>query len=462
MREQVSAETQKDRQIDHHVPNAKTPPAFSLGAEPIQRKVDGGEDPFEVPWADTKVGEYEKLSGYDKKTTPRKMPKIDYVILHRTAGTTMQNSIDAHFEVGLDGTIKLANRLDQTVIHAGSPQQLDPKNPLSKYKGMNGRSLGIEFVGAPYTIKNKPTGPKDTAGIGKMRTEIQGLDLSPQLKDSLVSVSDSALYSRMSGVAFVLYEDINARQKMAAYEMQRNLQQDYPGAEFLGHENVSPKKIGEGANIQEFLETIGQFNTKLKQVRAMAPDYWSMKDASKISLENKAETAMGQEQFFAQFYAINARLDRIVALVGGMAASSTATLIPHLVPDNSKVEGMDKILGEFKNYVVAKEVLTRSFGVNVSINTSQDWSGGEDVFIVVNGVTQPGEVTIADKGSHTFVFSNSLLSGSLKTVNQIDIMDRDPVGANDVLMSLQWNPISQPEGATSTNANLGAKIAFTR
>ena len=440
------------------------PPTFQLSAQPVQMQTDPETDTFEVPWNDTEMDQYQKLSGYGNGSSGTALNSVEYVVLHSTGGSSTLSSVDAHFEVATDGTIYLANDLTKQCPHAGHKYQRQAGHKFNPYKDMNKKSHGIEFVNDYHTLSNQAKSTTDTAKIQAMRTEIQGLDLAPQFKQSLLNLSDKDLISKMKGTSYVIYEDISPEQKKAAYEMYRNMQQDNPDAEFIAHEHVAPKKVGEGASIQEFLETIDAYNGKLTQLRAVAPEFWDYEQPQKGTLQQQAERAMSQTQFFAEFYAINARADRLLELFGSMGGSATQDLIPHLQSEGEKATGMYGLLGKFKQYAVQQEILDRNFSVNVTVNQSQDWWGGEDTYVTVNGGLPSGNVTLENGQSNSFTFSNrkiidSLSLGKASPAN-IQVSDADDIGANDLLMSLKWNPLTNPAGITQSNSNYSVTVCF--
>lgn len=456
---------------------SQAPPPFSLSAGPIQRKTnenDGGGDPppLQVPWNDTEMGNYQQTDSYGygtKRAGNKKLSSVDYVVLHSTGTDSKVDKVNAHMEVDSDGTIYMASPLDEVAWHAGHKWQNDPNHEFGTYKNMNSRSVGIEFVNNYTTLKARASSRKDAEGLAKVRAEIETLNLAPQFKARLLNMTDAELYSEMSGTSYVIYEDISAEQKKSAYELQQNLLQENPDAEFIAHEKVSPKKTGEGESIQEFLETMEEYNATLKELQAIAPEFWATEDPKKGIMLDQAMRAMGTTQFYQEFYQINARAQRVLELARNAGGMTTPELIRHLEPDGEESTGMMAILGRMKNWGAEKHIKNRNFYIDVNVVNSEDQSGAEEVYAMVNGSHRTSQLELASGKSGTISVPVSALgdiigtgksgSASIK-IMEYDTFIFDGLQPDDLWFEFNWSPMTKPQGLTKSATNHSVTIRF--
>lgn len=295
--------------------------------------------------------------GYDSE-----LPKADVknIVMHQTgslnAASTIadyQNrvlkgsSIATHYLIGRDGKIFLTGGVDRLIDHVGPP--------TGTVRSAN--ALGIEHAGKPHTI----TAPavdhkhKDFAKeMAKVRTEVKGLDLSPELEKTLLAKSDKDLYFTLKWSGWEIYEDISAGQKRASHLLTRNLRVEFGiGAGGLhAHEKVSKKTLGEGENITEFHQAMEDYPGKVKQLETLSTGIGALRaivtheknvlqavtlDATKseneaLAREKAAKTAGAatvreglRTAFYADFYQRMAQLNDMISFLTKAAGKPDTT-----------------------------------------------------------------------------------------------------------------------------------------
>lgn len=169
------------------------------------------------------------------------------VVLHQTASDDADStrrayeqriqqgsSIGAHYLIDQDGATSLTVPTDRVVSHA---------------RGHNSHSIGIENVGAPARVN----------GGGDLHAQIEALDLSPGLKARLLAMSPAELRQTMRDNNNNIYEDISGPQKRANWLLLQRLAAEHDldlGEDVHAHEHINAKTIGEGENIEEFIDTM--------------------------------------------------------------------------------------------------------------------------------------------------------------------------------------------------------------
>ena len=109
-------------------------------------------------FVDTPEG-YKKTSGYSSLS--RGSSVIDTIVIHYTAGSTVQSALDTlssaglsyHFIIDKDGTIYQLVEEDESAQHAGCYRNGVKKKGC--IDGYNSRSIGISFVNLGWDTKNK-------------------------------------------------------------------------------------------------------------------------------------------------------------------------------------------------------------------------------------------------------------------------------------------------------------------
>ncbi len=447
--------------IQNHNLIAQNHTGVSIQPPPLQLKSE--PKPLQVPWNDTILNDYTDVENYDfgaNRAGNKELDRVDYIVLHSTGGSNLIHSLNAHLEVDKDGIIYNANNLEEQNWHAGHKWQNQKNHTLNQYKNINTRSLGIEFVNDYITLETRPKNSDDDEGMTKLRNEIKVLNLAPNFKQELMNLSNKDLLNKMKNNSYVIYTDINHLQKKAAYELQQNMLQDYPKAQFVAHEHIAPKKLGEGENTLEFLNTINLYNINLKKLQTLNPYFWNQVDAQKKLLSEKAEKLMSAEAFYQEFYGISQRAIRLINLINDAPNMTTKDLIHHLRPDSKESTGMYRMLGDYKNHTIRQYLLNnREFYIDINITNSTDWSA-EDIKVVING--QESECIHLNNGeSHTFSFPLHLIKNTLdfdsKAKTQILIKEIDPF-FNDTLYNFEWSPLVNIEGLSFRNSKNNVKI----
>lgn len=352
--------------------------AFTDTAAP--KKIMSGKSPKRITgwikreWTDMTRGRFTELDIDDRSHFKDKKGAIDHVgydselpkadvkniVMHQTgslnAASTIadyQNrvlkgsSIATHYLIGRDGQIFLTGGVDRLIDHVGPP--------TGTVRSAN--ALGIEHAGKPHTI----TAPavdhkhKDFAKeMAKVRTEVKGLDLSPELEKTLLAKSDKDLYFTLKWSGWEIYEDISARQKRASHLLTRNLRVEFGiGAGGLhAHEKVSKKTLGEGENITEFHQAMEDYPGKVKQLETLSTGITALRaivaheknvlqavtlDATKseneaLAKEKAAKTAGAatvreglRTDFYADFYQRMAQLNDMILFLTKAAGKPDTT-----------------------------------------------------------------------------------------------------------------------------------------
>ena len=323
---------------------------------------------------------------YYKKDFNTPGQPIEFIVLHDTSSEVHLSSISAHFEVDSDclgggtpcedGTIWLANPENVPIKHAGHPEQENPADRRYLYYGMNMRSLGIEFVNAPITIPKayRAKSAKDKTGLDNLRSYLQSdnIELEPQFLAELMAMSDSELWSAFHR-SWLIYGSITLAQKMAAYCLYKYLSEKYPGVQFISHEHVGPKTLGEGRNTMFLLQTLESFNTALANLQTLYPDFWSFTEGDGASMLMQARDIMGTPAFMDNIHSNKAELDAINTFISGVPAMSghdLAKAIDHSAPP----DGMEGIYFRLKQWAVMEELKTRQITLQFHRGESTDYT----------------------------------------------------------------------------------------
>lgn len=343
------------------------------------KKIMSGKTPKPITgwirreWTDMTLGKFSELeiddsshfknkSGFiDHVGHDSELPKADVknIVMHQTGGLNAASTVAdyqgrvlkgrtvaSHYVIGRDGTIYLTGGVDRLIDHVG------------KAKGTvkSANSIGIEHSGAAHAVTKPAVGPKDK-DFGKamkgVRKEINGLNLSPELKKTLLAQKDKALYQTLESNGWNIYEDITAEQKRASYLLTRNLRSEF-GIGIGGikaHEDVSWKTLGEGGNITEFHQAMEDYPGKVKQLETLATGVPALNgivsnekdvlnavtvDATKaendVLAKEKASKTKGpatvreslRVAFYADFYQRMAQLDDMIAFLTKAAGKPDA------------------------------------------------------------------------------------------------------------------------------------------
>ncbi len=222
-----------------------------------------------------------------------KRPSTEGVVLHRTNSTSgartlsdyksrirQGSSIGAQYLIDEGGGTSLITPVDSLVSHA---------------KGFNSTAIGVEVVGQAQHL--------DRSGRhGTLRSQVSGLNLSPELKARLLGYDDKRLGSVLSSNGDNVYQDISGVQKRSVWNLTNHLASDYgldlnslsehgageSGAnhysrktvpDFSAHEHINPKSLGEGEPMVEFLrarqqypQLVAQAQQRLAALRASGGD----------------------------------------------------------------------------------------------------------------------------------------------------------------------------------------------
>lgn len=210
------------------------------------------------------------------------MTSVKGLVLHQTGSASAAStvggyggkikagsSVASHYVIGQTGDIHLTGGLDRIVDHVGLDNLAGGSvNPAVT----SSFAVGIEHSGVPYTITSPhslgPAAKGFTAQMAAIRTELGGLDLSPDLKKNLLALSDKALYTKLRDVAWVLYQDITGAQKRSSFLLAKELRKKYSLSvtDTYAHEHLSAKKIGEGENILEFHQKRESYPAKVAEL----------------------------------------------------------------------------------------------------------------------------------------------------------------------------------------------------
>ena len=212
---------------------AETPPDFG----------EKGTTPgmYEGLGMDDKTDEFGRLGARNRRGPPSD------VILHQTMSTSGESTesayssrikngdhTGAHYLIDEDGGTSLTVPTDKVVYHA---------------KGHNSSGIGIETVGMPEKVSQS----------GNMHAQIEAIDLSPDLKARLLAMSENELKNTMRSNGNYIYKDITGPQKRANWNLLRAIAAEH-GIELKedvdAHEHVQAKTIGEGENIEEFVDAM--------------------------------------------------------------------------------------------------------------------------------------------------------------------------------------------------------------
>jgi hypothetical protein len=230
----------------------------------------------------------------------------------------------------------------------------------------NPNAIGIEHSGKPLSL-SLPTDASDTTTLTGNRTTIKAFAMAPGLKARILGMTDKELfalaranYDKKAGKWF-LYGDLNAKQKRSSYLLGTRLMTDFKldESDFLAHETVSWKTVGEGENIKEFLSArlaytglVSELAATIKAdpklaadtslaalvtreqetVAALAKDATETenKELAAEKAAKKAGPATAREerrvQFYDKFWARSTQLTELVSFVKTSGASNPAEL----------------------------------------------------------------------------------------------------------------------------------------
>jgi hypothetical protein len=191
---------------------------------------------------------------------------VNNIILHQTGSAagadTLRaykkriaegSTIGAHYLIDENGDIKLVVPVDKKVSHVG-------KTKPGFETASNPHAIGVEHAGKPLEL-DVPANATDTATLTTNRADIKAFTMSPQLKARILAMTDKQLYALARANTdpnkdkWYVYGDLSAKQKRSSYLLDTQLMTEFGLSEgdFLAHETVSWKTIGEGENIKEFL-----------------------------------------------------------------------------------------------------------------------------------------------------------------------------------------------------------------
>lgn len=186
------------------------------------------------------------------------------VVLHRTESSSAEGARDAyrsrvkagqhvgaHYLVDTDGTTSLTVPTDKNVAHVRGNQDKD-------WKGANAWSVGIETVGPSTKLDRN----------GDLRKQVQGLTLSPALKQRLLAMDDKTLKATLADGGYEIDTDINGPQKRANYNLVNKLRTDNDlGLDRVQpHEAVDYKTLGEGEPIKEMLTAMDRYPGRIDEL----------------------------------------------------------------------------------------------------------------------------------------------------------------------------------------------------
>ncbi len=273
----------------------------SVSPIPRQRPADLGQQPLapELPpdfaQQGTTPGMYEGLGMSDDTGefgdlgARKRNGDPTGVILHQTMSTSGESTeqayqqrirngkhVGAHYLIDENGDTSLTVPTDEVVYHA---------------QGHNSSGIGIETVGMPEQVSQR----------GNMHAQIEAIDLSPQLKARLLAMSERELKQTMSSNGNYIYKDITGPQKRANWNLLRAIASEHGielEADVDSHEHVQAKTIGEGENIEEFVDAmlhwpgrIDHLEERIGRVRELGGHDALADELSAILAQNKADHA---------------------------------------------------------------------------------------------------------------------------------------------------------------------------
>ncbi len=231
-----------------------------------------------------KTDEFGELGAKQRRGDPSE------VILHQTMSETgastegaYENRIKkgshtgAHYLIDEEGETSLTVPTDEVVYHA---------------VGHNNDAIGIENVGMPEKVSQR----------SDMHQQIEALDLSPKLKARLLAMSERELKQTLSSNGNYIYKDINGPQKRANWNLLRAISAEHGielEADVESHEHVQAKTIGEGENIEEFVDAMLHWPKKLDQLEARIAELEASGEQPGKVAEMKAELTAQREQLEA-------------------------------------------------------------------------------------------------------------------------------------------------------------------
>lgn len=248
-----------------------------FGQQQAQQEQTEGSPPGQYPG----LGVLDETKRYGALGLGQGGQQIHGVVLHQTGGSAdstgstydkrIAGKIDgerhtgAHYLIDSDGKISLTVPTDKEVIHV--------KNQ-AKSKGL----VGIENVGMPVTLDRT----KD------LREQIRGMNLAPQLRERLLAMKDKELASTLAANINVLYGDISGPQKRSTWKLLRRLAAEHNldlSADVFSHKELDHrKKLGEGENEVEFVQTMLQYPKKVEALRRRISDLEAEGNASTEAL----------------------------------------------------------------------------------------------------------------------------------------------------------------------------------
>ena len=229
-----------------------------------------------APAVKTKPGVYQGVTdrtGEYGGLAAGKRSRTDGVVLHRTnAATAARTLTDYKSRIRQGSSIGAQYLIDEK----GGTSLITPVDSLvSHAKGFNDATVGVEVAGQAQHL--------DRSGRhGTLRSQVTGLNLSPEMKARLLGYDDKRLSSVLSANGDNVYQDISGAQKRSVWNLTSNLANDYgldlsslsthgageSGAnhysrknlpDFSAHEHINPKSLGEGEPMVEFLRARQQY-----------------------------------------------------------------------------------------------------------------------------------------------------------------------------------------------------------
>ncbi len=207
------------------------------------------------------------------------------VVLHQTSAANADStrrgydqrirqgsSIGAHYLIDRDGDTSLTVPTDRVVSHT---------------VGHNNESVGIENVGAATRINRN----------GDVRAQIEGMELSPDLRERLLAMTDRELRRTLSNNDWHIYPDITGGQKRSNWLLLNRLAEDHDldlGEDVHAHEHVQAKTIGEGENIEEFVDTMVAWPGRIEELEALVER--TRRSGSNPEYLHELETYLSQER----------------------------------------------------------------------------------------------------------------------------------------------------------------------
>jgi len=138
----------------------------------------------------------------------------------------------------------------------------------------------------------------------------------------------------------------------------------------------------------------------------------------------------------------------------GRSHQAIIARIPVVDTEIGSLAGADKSNKEFEKLALETELGKRKVQVAVKVNSTEDWTGADEVYVKLIGpngaVETTGEKSLNDGDSHTF----EIAMASMLPVNgafTIEVYDGDWPDGDDKLVSMRW---ASPYAATTNSATM--------